>query len=79
MQDPNDDKTISLVESACKQAFCNFIGAGSFEDDGGWSYEVWRTAWNMALLSAIHVFEEDDDVNYYGDQVADTLKEYVQE
>jgi hypothetical protein len=78
MQDPDDDMTLPLVDSVCKHAFCQFIGAKAFEGDGGWSYEVWRTAWNMALLSATKSFENDDDANYYGDEVAHALSQYVQ-
>lgn len=78
MQDPNDNQTLPLVDSACKQAFCNFVGAKAFEGDGGWSYEVWRTAWNMALLSAIKTFQNDDDANYYGEEVSHVLGQYVQ-
>ena len=58
MQDPNDDVTLPLIESACKQAYCDFIGSLAFEDDGGWSYEIWRAAWNSALIHAFkHVPE----------------------
>jgi hypothetical protein len=79
MQDENDNKTLPLLDSACKLAFCNFIGQKTFEGDNGWSYEVWRTAWNMALLSAIRTFETDDDESFYGEEVADTIRRYVQE
>lgn len=79
MRDPNDSVTIPLIDSACKQAFCHFIGSNSFSGDGGWSYEVWKTAWNMALLSAMKTFENDDDANFYGDEVFQTLNMYVQE
>ena len=57
MQDPNDDVTLPLLESACKQAFCEFIGKRSFEDDGGWSYEVWRSGWNSAIKTAIKTLQ----------------------
>lgn len=78
MLDPNDDVTMPLIESACKHAFCNFVGAKAFEEDNGWSYEVWRTAWNMALLSAIRTFQDDDDATYYGDEVAQSIIRHVQ-
>ena len=57
MQDPNDDVTLPLLESACKQEYCAFVGSKAFEDDGGWSYEVWRSAWNTALKSAIKTLQ----------------------
>jgi len=53
MQDPNDTVTLPLLDSACKQAYCAFVGTKAFENDGGWSYEVWRAGWNSALASAI--------------------------
>lgn len=57
MQDPNDDVTLPLLDSACKQAYCDFIGSKAFENDGGWSYEVWRSGWNSALKSAIKALQ----------------------
>lgn len=53
MQDPNDNVTLPLLDSACKQAYCNFIGTKAFEDDGEWSFEVWCAGWNSALDAAI--------------------------
>jgi hypothetical protein len=58
MTDPDDDVTLPLLESACKQAFCEFAGQRSFEDDGGWSYEVWRTGWNSAIKTAIKMLQD---------------------
>ena len=58
MTDPHDDVTLPLLESACKQAFCEFAGQRSFEDDGGWSYEVWRSGWNTALKTAIKTLQD---------------------
>jgi hypothetical protein len=57
MLDPNDDVTLPLLESACKQAFCEFIGKRSFQDDGDWSYEVWRSGWNSAIKTAIKTLQ----------------------
>jgi hypothetical protein len=36
------------VETPMWQSFQDFIGPRAFEDDGGWSYEVWTAAWNSA-------------------------------
>lgn len=58
MQDPNDNATLPLIESACKRAFCDFIGSLAFEEDGGWSYEIWRAAWNSALIHAFKHVQE---------------------
>jgi hypothetical protein len=58
MTDPDDDVTLPLLESACKQAYCDFIGSLAFEDDGGWSYEVWRAAWNSSLIHALKHVQE---------------------
>lgn len=58
MQDLNDNVTLPLINSACKQAFCDFIGSLAFEEDGGWSYEVWRAAWNSALIHAFKHVQE---------------------
>jgi hypothetical protein len=79
MIDENDNVTLPLIESVCKLAFCNFIGQKTFEGDNGWSYEVWRTAWNMALLSASKAFDDEDDSTIYLDEAARTVLGYVQE
>ena len=77
MKDPNDSATLSLIDSERKQAFCDFIGANAFEDDGGWSYEVWSAAWNAAMKRAEKTFRSFDTVPYYGSEVADILKSYT--
>jgi hypothetical protein len=43
----NKFKAVSKVDYAFKQ----FIGNTAFEDDGGWSHEVWRAAWEACLMS----------------------------
>jgi hypothetical protein len=32
-----------------KQEYCEFIGNKAFEEDGGWSYEVWEASWQACL------------------------------
>ena len=38
--------------SQVDDAFKDFIGKSSAEDDNGWSHEVWRAAWAACLNSA---------------------------
>ena len=33
----------------CKQEYCDFVGSLAFEQDGGWSYEVWQAAQQAAF------------------------------
>ena len=35
-----------------RQEFENFIGTKSFEEDDGWSLEVWQAAWDACLKQA---------------------------
>lgn len=76
MKDPNDCVTLSLIETEKRKAFCEFIGTKAFEDDGGWSYEIWEAAWNSALKRAEKTFQAFDNVPYYGSEVANILKSY---
>lgn len=32
-----------------KQEYCDFIGTKAFEEDAGWSHEVWTAAWAACL------------------------------
>ena len=47
----------TLPVTPALDAFQNFIGRHAFEDDGGWSYEVWTAAWNSATDHLAHRFK----------------------
>lgn len=54
----------------CKQEYCDFVGAKAFEDDGGWSYEVWQAA-QQALFKRIAArFLGYGDIDYTGKEIA---------
>lgn len=54
----------------CKKEYCEFIGAKAFEDDGGWSYEVWEAA-QQALFKRIAArFLGYGDIDYTGKEIA---------
>jgi hypothetical protein len=60
--------------SDCKKEYCEFIGSKAFEDDGGWSYEVWQAA-QAALFKRIAArFQVYGDIPYSGKEVADYIK-----
>jgi hypothetical protein len=46
-----------MPRSPAFQSFQEFIGHRAFEDDGGWSYEVWIAAWNSATDHLAHRFK----------------------
>jgi len=79
MTDPNDYVTMPLIEPVCKQLFCDFVGKKAFEDDGGWSYEVWKTAWNAALTCVEKKFKHEDGISFHGNEVAYVIRHHVQE
>lgn len=35
-----------------EEVFAQWIGNQAYENDGGWSEEVWNAAWDSALLEA---------------------------
>ena len=39
------------ANSQVDDAFKEFIGKSSAEDDNGWSHEVWRAAWEACVMS----------------------------
>jgi len=41
-----------------EEKYREWIGALAFADEGGWSEEVWNTAWVTALLDAANRLEE---------------------
>jgi len=79
MIDPNDLVTLPLIEPVCKQLFCDFVGEKAFEDDGGWSYEVWKAAWNAALTCVEKKFKHEDGISFHGNEVAYIIRHHVQE
>ena len=40
-----------------QQSFQDFIGRRAFEDDAGWSWEVWQAAWNGSTRQIAKKFE----------------------
>jgi hypothetical protein len=57
-----------------KKEYCDFIGSKAFEDDGGWSYEVWQAA-QQALFKRIAArFRVYGDIPYSGKEVAEYIK-----
>lgn len=54
----------------CKQQYCDFVGSRSFEDDNGWSYEVWQAAQKAAFKRLSSRFKTYSDENYTGKQIA---------
>jgi hypothetical protein len=60
--------------SECQKEYCEFIGSKAFEDDGGWSYEVWQAA-QAALFKRIAArFRVYGDIPYTGQEVADYIE-----
>lgn len=54
----------------CKQEFCKFIGSKAFEDDGGWSYEVWLAAQDAVFKRIAARFIGYGDIDYTGKEIA---------
>jgi len=54
----------------CKQEYCKFIGSKAFEDDGGWSYEVWRAAQQAAFKRVSNRFLGYGDIDYTGKEIS---------
>ena len=55
------------------------MGEKAFEDDGGWSYEVWQAAWNAALTCVEKKFKHEDGISFHGNEVAYVIRHHVQE
>ena len=53
----------------CKQEYCEFIGNKAFEDDGGWSYEVWQAAQQAAFKRLANRFLGYGDIDYTGREI----------
>jgi hypothetical protein len=58
-----------------KEDFCHFIGQKAFEDDGGWSWEVWQAAYVAALQGLEDRFKRLDDTLFHADEVASEIQE----
>jgi hypothetical protein len=58
-----------------KEAFEEFIGPIATEDDGGWSADVWKAAWEAAF-QAMDVYTADHDRQWreYALEIIDELK-----
>jgi hypothetical protein len=60
--------------SECKQEYCEFIGSKAFEDDGGWSYEVWQAAQAAVFKRIANRFLGYGDIDYTGKEISDYVK-----
>ena len=54
----------------CKKEYCDFIGNNAFEDDGGWSYEVWQAAQQAVFKRLADRFAGYKDIDYTGHEIA---------
>lgn len=54
----------------CKKEYCEFIGSKAFEDDGGWSYEVWQAAQQAAFKRISNRFLGYGDIDYTGKEIS---------
>lgn len=67
----------------CKQEYCDFVGSRAFEEDGGWSYEVWQAAQQAAFKRIAQRFAGAKGTTYWGYEIADYVdfvsKQNVQE
>lgn len=57
-----------------KQEYCEFIGSKAFEDDGGWSYEVWQAAQQAVFKRLAKRFQVYGDIPYSGKEIADYIQ-----
>ena len=58
-----------------QETFCQFIGSKAFEDDGGWSWEVWQAAHIAALQALEDRFKRLDDTQFHADEIAWEIQE----
>ena len=54
----------------CKKEYCEFVGSKAFEDDGGWSYEVWQAAQQAAFKRIANRFLGYGDIDYTGKEIS---------
>jgi len=57
----------------CKNEYCDFIGSKAFEDDEGWSYEVWTAAQQAAFKRISDRFRSYGDIDYTGKEIANYI------
>jgi hypothetical protein len=53
-----------------KKEYCDFIGSKAFEDDNGWSYEVWQAAQQAVFKRIANRFLGYGDIDYTGKEIA---------
>ena len=53
-----------------KKEYCDFIGSKAFEDDNGWSYEVWQAAQQAVFKRIAGRFLGYGDIDYTGKEIA---------
>ena len=53
-----------------KKEYCDFIGSKAFEDDNGWSYEVWQAAQQAVFKRLANRFLAYGDIDYTGKEIA---------
>jgi hypothetical protein len=58
----------------CQKEYCEFIGSKAFEDDSGWSYEVWQAAQQAAFKRLASRFLGYKDIDYTGHEIARYIK-----
>lgn len=58
----------------CKKEYCEFIGNKAFEDDGGWSFEVWQAAQQALFKRLANRFVGFSDSNYTGKELVTYLR-----
>jgi hypothetical protein len=57
----------------CKQAFCDFVGERAFEDDAGWSWEVFQHGYQAGLLAAEQRFKRLGNIPLTGNEAASEI------
>jgi hypothetical protein len=58
----------------CKKEYCEFIGSKAFEDDDGWSYEVWQAAQQAVFKRLAKRFMAYGDIDYTGKEIANYIR-----
>jgi len=53
-----------------KKEYCEFIGSKAFEDDNGWSHEVWQAAQQAVFKRIANRFASYGDIDYTGHEIA---------
>ena len=58
----------------CKKEYCDFIGNKAFEDDGGWSFEVWQAAQQALFKRLANRFVGFSDSTYTGKEIVTYIR-----